>query len=82
MFLFQYYRGVPWTGSCATASAKIACETAMIACDICEAARIAAQYARIEVCCENRCCLCDNELFLAGIECCKLHNHYRRYIIT
>jgi hypothetical protein len=67
--LSHFWRGVgvPWTGSCATASAKIACEAARIACDICEAARIAARYARMEVCCENSCCLCDNQSFFVGI---------------
>jgi hypothetical protein len=65
---------VPWSESCATASAKIACEAARIACDIiCKVARIAAQYASMEVRCENSCCLCDNQSFFAGIAFWKLH---------
>jgi hypothetical protein len=58
---------------CATASAKIACDAARIACDMCEAAMIDACYARMEICCKKSCCLCDNELFFAGIAFWKLH---------
>jgi hypothetical protein len=58
--------GVLWIGTrCAIASAKLACEAARIACNVCEAARLAARYARFEVCCKNSCYLCNNELFFA-----------------